>query len=66
MKQEFDKSDEKLKSFVKNNGWYVIKVLEEENEPRFAYSVGLYKTFGHPEIIFIGLPHDVTHILGGF
>lgn len=34
-----------------------ISILEPDNYlPGFAYTIGLYKTFGHPEIICFGLP----------
>ena len=34
-----------------------------EGEPAFAYSLGLYESFGHPEIIIFGLDLDTMHQL---
>jgi hypothetical protein len=36
-----------------------IGIDQDEEGPAFAYSVGLYHTFGHPEILVIGLKLDV-------
>lgn len=44
-------------------GWHVVKVLEDSRDPPFAYTVGLFQTFGHAEILVIGLPHPVAHVL---
>jgi hypothetical protein len=55
-------------SDVKQYGWHVILVMEEDNAPPFAYSVGLYHSFNHPEIIMFGLSletmHTILNILG--
>ena len=53
--------DKKLLDDVESYGWHVIKVMADENGPGFGYSVGLFKTFGHPEIIIIGLNLDLIH-----
>lgn len=55
--------DKKLLYDIDTTGWHVLKVLAGENGPGFVYSVGLYKTFKHPEIIIIGLNPDNAHIL---
>ena len=56
-----DKEDKKLLNDIKQYGWHVVKVMEDEKGPGFAYSVGLYKTYGHPEIIIAGLELDLAH-----
>jgi hypothetical protein len=58
-----DNGDKKLIDDIGKFGWHVLKVLEDDNGPGFAYSVGLFKTFKHPEIIIIGLKPDLAHIL---
>ena len=38
-----------------------LTLIEEDNYlPAFVYSIGLFKKFGHPEIICFGLKTDVT------
>jgi Domain of unknown function (DUF4262) len=55
--QPVDAHDHKLLSDVENYGWHVVGVSSEDGSPGFAYSVGLYRTFNHPEIIVFG-PKD--------
>jgi len=55
--------DKTLLSDIESVGWHVLKVLEDEKGPGFAYSVGLFKTYQHPEIIIIGLKLDLAHLL---
>jgi len=55
--------DKKLIDDIDKVGWHVLKVLEDDRGPGFAYSVGLFKNFEHPEIIIIGLKPDLAHIL---
>ena len=40
---------------IQRNGWSIIYVIDEEEvDPPFAYSVGLFEKLGHPEIIIVG------------
>lgn len=54
-------SDRKVLDDVETHGWHVVKVMGDETGPGFGYSVGLWKTFRHPEIIIIGLKLDLIH-----
>ncbi len=38
-----------------------MKVLEQPNSPGWAYSIGLFHTFNHPDIVVFGLDHDLMH-----
>ncbi len=42
-------------------GWAVLGIPGDEEGPGYGFSIGLYRTFGHPEIILIGLPWETTH-----
>jgi hypothetical protein len=44
-------------------GWHCTSVTQEDegDDPPFTYTVGLFKTFGAPEIIMFGLSQDVAH-----
>ena len=55
--------DEKLVADVKKYGWHVVKILEKDETPGWAFSVGLYKNFNHPEIVVFGLNDEVAHFL---
>src|SRR5262249_31703607 len=56
-----DEDDRKLLADVEGYGWHVIGVEEDEEGPGFAYSIGLYHTFHHPEVIVFGLSVRVLH-----
>ena len=55
--------DEKLVADVKEYGWHVVKIVEKDETPGWAFSVGLYKNFNHPEIVVFGLNDEVAHFL---
>ena len=50
-----DEGEAKLLADVKDPGWHVIGVTEDEECPGFVYTIGLYHNYGHPEIIAFGL-----------
>jgi hypothetical protein len=56
-----DDRDRKLLADVEQYGWHVIGIEEDAEGPSFAYSIGLYRTLKHPEIILFGLPVKVMH-----
>lgn len=45
-----------LSVLVARDGFAVVTVPEKGDTPDYAYSVGLFRTYGHPEIIVLGLP----------
>ncbi|GAB4045683.1 DUF4262 domain-containing protein [Spirosoma litoris] len=51
---------EKIEKDVKLHGWIVYNIIDK-TLPTFAYTVGLYATFGHPEIIISGLRKEIGH-----
>jgi len=57
-----DESEQKVIDDINHHGWYVMRVFDPQGkEPNFAYSIGLYETFKHPEIVVIGLGLDTMH-----
>jgi hypothetical protein len=50
-----DEKDVKLLETLEKWGWFVTKVGAGDGEPAFAYSMGLYENFHHPEIVLFGL-----------
>jgi len=56
-------ADQKLLDDVTKYGWHVMKVLETTETPGWAYSVGLYKSFGHPEILVFGQDSDLMRYM---
>jgi hypothetical protein len=55
-----DEPDRKALANVERVGWHVWKIARDESTPQFDYSVGLYYTYGHPEILVMGLPENVA------
>jgi hypothetical protein len=58
-----DDGDRKLLADVAGHGWHVVGVLEDDEGPGYAFSVGMFHTLGHPEILLMGLQHSVAHRL---
>lgn len=58
-----DDSDRKLLSDIEEHGWHVVFVAEEPGTPRFAFTVGLYYRYAHPEILVMGLKQPTAHSL---
>lgn len=44
---------------IAEHGWHCVHVLEDEEGPGFAYSVGLGDTLNAPELIVFGLKREV-------
>ncbi len=63
MKKAKDRIEEKILSSIKNHGAYIAHVLGDEEHVRFSYTIGLYESYLHPEIIIIGLKHELSQIL---
>jgi hypothetical protein len=58
-----DEYDHKLLRDIETLGWHVVPVVGDESGPQFSFSVGLYCSFGHPEIMIMGLAPQVAHEL---
>ena len=58
-----DRNDllKETKQNIDKFGLQVIMVSSTNYSPSFAYSIGLWKTHNHPEIICFGLPDDLGH-----
>jgi hypothetical protein len=55
--------DEQMRADIATYGWHVIKVFEDDEGPAFAFTIGLYRRFEHPELIVFGLPLDTMHLM---
>jgi hypothetical protein len=61
--QAIDQSEQKVLDNIQKFGWHCINVLgDEANEP-FSYTIGLFQTYGHPELLIYGLPADLAHAI---
>jgi hypothetical protein len=52
--------EQHIRESVEKVGWAVLGIPEEEG-PAFAYSIGMFRTLGHPEVIMIGQKIPLMH-----
>ena len=61
------KAEQQVLDNIAKYGYNVMHVSESFNgsveEPGFSYSIGLFKTFQLPEVLIIGLDHELRHTL---
>ncbi len=53
----------KLSADIEKFGWTVILLEATDYLPSFAYTVGLWKNYNHPEIISFGLTANTLHLI---
>lgn len=58
-----DQKEQKALDDIEAYGLHVISVAEDDVGPGFAYSIGLFKNYAHPEVIIIGLKQELAHRL---
>lgn len=56
-------AEAKIREDIAEYGWHVVKVLPEGDHQPHSYSIGLFQTFGHPEIAVVGLRGETAHAL---
>lgn len=54
---------DKLKRDIVEFGWHVLNVMPDPSNPPFSYSVGLFGSYGHPELVIVGLDSTTAHTL---
>ena len=55
-------TDDALIADVEQHKWVVLKITPE-HAAEYAYSVGLQKSFGHPELVVVGLDDETMQEL---
>jgi len=58
-----DVAEQKAMDDIAKYGCHVIHVLAEKDLPPFAYSVGIQRSSGQPEVVIIGLRQPLVHSL---
>lgn len=46
---------------IAEHGWYTVCVEADARSPGWLYTVGLSESFGHPELVVVGLKPDAAH-----
>jgi hypothetical protein len=42
-------------------GWHSVNVIEDDGQPPWSYSIGLYETWGFPGLIILGRSRATAH-----
>jgi hypothetical protein len=58
-----DRAEDVIRQHIAEYGWHFVLIEAENDLPAFAYSIGLYHSFRHPEIVAFGLKLDTLHRL---
>ncbi|MEN9866545.1 MAG: hypothetical protein RL748_2135 [Pseudomonadota bacterium] len=58
-----DQVDQKLLADIDKFGWHVIGIEGGDDSPGFAFSIGFYYQYQHPEMLIMGLPNDTAHTI---
>jgi uncharacterized protein DUF4262 len=56
-------ADQKVIDDIKEYGWHVVLIPEQDGTPGWAFTIGLTRSFGHPEFVVFGLRSKVAHWL---
>jgi hypothetical protein len=48
--------DRKVIDDIAEYGWHVVGIAAEGTSPAWAFTIGLYESFEHPEVLIMGLP----------
>ena len=56
-----DSGEQKLLDDVAEFGWHCMKVSGDTEHEPFTYTIGLFQSYGHPELLIYGLPGEVAH-----
>jgi hypothetical protein len=59
----YDGMEDTIRAGVEEHGWYSIGVGADGELPAFSYTIGLHRTFGHPELICLGLRTKLMHAM---
>jgi len=56
-----DAGDVKLLSDIREHGWHVVGIPDDEEGPGFSFTVGVYLRTLQPEILMMGIPIEPSH-----
>jgi hypothetical protein len=48
-------ADETIIRNVRKHGCHIVGIIGDEQGPPYAFSIGLFLNYGHPEIVIFGL-----------
>jgi hypothetical protein len=58
---DVDPAEKAVLADIDTYGWHGLWIREDEAGPQFTYSIGFYHTLGVPEVIVVGIRHELAH-----
>jgi hypothetical protein len=55
-----DASERKVLEDIAEYGWHCVNIFAEDDLPPYSFTVGVFDTYKHPELIIFGLPREVA------
>jgi hypothetical protein len=56
-------AEQKILDDVAQHGFHVVNILEEGDLPPFSFTIGLFHSWQHPEVVVYGLPDRTAHLV---
>ena len=58
-----DDLDKIVVANINEFGWHCVNIIEDNGCPPWSYTIGLYETWNHPELIVIGRSRATSHAM---
>lgn len=55
-----DEYDQKAIDDIETYGCHILHIMEDEEHPRFSYSIGIEKSTSKPDLIIYGLKNEIA------
>ena len=56
-----DKGEQKVIDDIAAYGWHCMNIMADGDQPPFSFTIGLFQSYGHPELIIFGLRSEIAH-----
>ena len=56
-----DESEQRVIDDIANYGWHCVSIHPYDEHVGYAFTAGLFQSYGHPELIIFGLAPKVAH-----
>ncbi len=56
-----DLGEQKVLSDIAEYDWHCMHVIEDDGQPPWSFTIGLYDTWQHPELIVVGRSRATAH-----
>jgi len=64
--RQLDEDERNVLGHVERHGWSVTNIREQDGAPGWAFTIGLFENFGHPEVVIFGMDPQVRHSILNF